>query len=73
MEKTKSYESIVKKTTKKASKAATKWFYETFDDDLLEQMEKHGLISQAEGFSTSAIADLQVAIEIDVLGYVIEE
>lgn len=62
------YEETVLETTKKASKAALKWFYETFDDDLLEKMEEKGLISQAEGFSTSAVAELQATIEIEILG-----
>lgn len=44
-------------------KAAKRWFYSTFDDDLLKQMEKYKLIDQAEGFSISTIAELQLHIE----------
>lgn len=40
--------------------AAKKWFYESFDCDLLEKMEKAGLIAQAEGFSISVMADLEL-------------
>ena len=46
-----------------ATAAAKKWFYESFDDDLMEKMEKAGLIAQAEGFSISVIATLQLDIE----------
>jgi hypothetical protein len=46
-----------------ATAAAKKWFYESFDDDLLEKMEKAGVIAQAEGFSISVIATLQLEIE----------
>lgn len=42
--------------------AAKKWFYESFEDELLEKMEKAGLI-QAEGFSIATIATLQLDIE----------
>ena len=43
--------------------AAKKWFYSAFEDDLLAEMERHGLIAQAEGFSLSCIAELSTAIE----------
>lgn len=43
--------------------AAKKWFYESFDCDLLEKMEKAGLIAQAEGFSISVMADLELDME----------
>jgi len=46
-----------------ATAAAKKWFYESFDDDLLENMQKAGVIAQAEGFSISVIATLQLEIE----------
>jgi hypothetical protein len=46
-----------------ATAAAKKWFYESFDDDLLEKMEKADVIAQAEGFSISVIATLQLEIE----------
>jgi hypothetical protein len=39
-----------------------KWFYETFDDDTLEQMEKHGIIDHADGFSLSNIVALELNI-----------
>lgn len=44
-------------------RAARKWFYESFDGDLLELMQKAGLIAQAEGFSLSVIATLQLDVE----------
>ncbi|MHA6128856.1 hypothetical protein ACX3YD_22175 [Pseudomonas fluorescens group sp. PF-1] len=44
-------------------RAAKKWFYESFDDELLELMQKAGLIEQAEGFSLSVIATLQLDVE----------
>jgi hypothetical protein len=44
-------------------KAAKKWFYQSFDDDLLEKMQKHGLIAQAEGFSISVMAELELEME----------
>lgn len=43
--------------------AAKKWFYESFDCDLLEKMEKAGLIAQAEGFSVSVMAELELEME----------
>jgi len=43
--------------------AMRKWFYETFDDGLLSQMERHKLIAQAEGFSLSILAEISVEIE----------
>ena len=43
-------------------RAAKRWFYEEFEDDLLEQMEQKGLIAQAEGFSLGILASLEVAI-----------
>lgn len=42
---------------------AKQWFYEEFEDDLLEKMERHGLIAQAEGYSLSMIAELQATLE----------
>jgi hypothetical protein len=44
--------------------AAKKWFYESFDDELLEHMQIHGLIAQAEGFSISVMADLELEMEM---------
>lgn len=44
-------------------KAARKWFYESFDDDLLEKMQAAKLIAQAEGFSISVMAELELAME----------
>lgn len=46
-----------------ANSAAKKWFYESFEDELLADMQKAGLIRQAEGFSISIIATLQLDIE----------
>lgn len=43
--------------------AAKKWFYESFDCDLLEKMEEAGLIAQAEGFSISVMAELELEME----------
>lgn len=43
--------------------AAKKWFYESFDCDLLERMERAGLIAQAEGFSISVMAELELEME----------
>jgi hypothetical protein len=43
--------------------AAKKWFYESFDCDLLEKMQKAGLIAQAEGFSISVMAELELEME----------
>jgi hypothetical protein len=43
--------------------ASKKWFYESFEDELLEQMQKAGLIAQAEGFSAGIIATLQLDLE----------
>lgn len=43
--------------------ASKKWFYEAFEDELLEQMQKAGLIDQAEGFSAGIIATLQLDLE----------
>ena len=43
--------------------AAKRWFYEAFEDDLLENMQEAGLIAQAEGFSLSCIGELQAHIE----------
>ena len=43
--------------------AAKKWFYESFDDELLEKMQSHGLIAQAEGFSISVMAELELEME----------
>lgn len=43
--------------------AAKKWFYQSFDCDLLEQMQKCGLIAQAEGFSVSVMAELELEME----------
>lgn len=65
-------DSIILRTTKEASIAAMEWFNETFEDDLLEQMEKKGLISQAEGFRISSVAELQANIEIKILGKLAE-
>ncbi|MCF5371989.1 hypothetical protein [Pseudomonas syringae] len=44
-------------------KTAKKWFYSEFEDDLLQQMQDHRLIAQAEGFSISMIASLELEIE----------
>lgn len=44
-------------------KSVRKWFYESFDCDLLEKMEKAGFIAQAEGFSVSVMAELELEIE----------
>lgn len=44
-------------------KTAKKWFYSEFEDDLLQQMQGHKLIAQAEGFSISLIASLELEIE----------
>tara|TARA_R110000850_G_scaffold165803_3_gene290851 strand:- start:2484 stop:2933 length:450 start_codon:yes stop_codon:yes gene_type:complete len=49
-------------SSENAIKLAKKWFYESFDDDLLQSMEREGLI-QAEGFSMSVIATLELDIE----------
>jgi hypothetical protein len=46
-------------TKGQALAAMKKWFYESFDDDLLEQMEKCNLIYQAEGFSVSLLAEIE--------------
>lgn len=46
-----------------AKKAANKWFYGTFDDELLQRMEDMNLIVQAEGFSISALSELMYEIE----------
>lgn len=43
--------------------AAKKWFYQSFDCDLLEKMEKTKLIAQAEGFSISVMAELELEME----------
>lgn len=43
--------------------AAKKWFYQSFDCDPLEKMEKAGLIAQAEGFSISVMAELELEME----------
>ena len=43
--------------------ATKKWFYESFDDELLEKMQNHGLIAQAEGFSISVMAELELEME----------
>lgn len=51
----------------KAIAAAKKWFYETFEDELLEEMARHKLIAQAEGFSISCIAELSNHIEAEFL------
>lgn len=40
-----------------------RWFYQAFDTDLLEKMEKHKLIAQAEGFSTTIMIDMELDIE----------
>lgn len=66
-------EKAILETTKKASQAALKWFNETFDDGLLEEMEEKGLIAQAEGFNTSAAAELMATIEMEILGKLVEE
>lgn len=50
-------------TKESAIQAMKKWFYESFDDDLLDQMEKHKLIAQAEGFSVSTVAEIELEIE----------
>ena len=43
--------------------AARKWFYESFDDELLQKMQDAKLIAQAEGFSISVMAELELAME----------
>jgi len=64
---------IAKEAIEKAKKislnAAKKWFYESFEDDLLQDMERSKLIAQAEGFSLSCIAELQAHIEGDLQNY----
>jgi hypothetical protein len=50
-------------TRKQAIRAMKKWFYESFDDDVLAKMEEHGIIAQAEGFSISLLATIEVEIE----------
>jgi len=44
-------------------KSMRKWFYEEFEDSLLERMEKAGFIASAEGYSTSMLVSLEVEIE----------
>jgi hypothetical protein len=50
-------------TKGQALAAMKKWFYESFDDDLLDRMEKHALIAQAEGFSMSLLAEMEIELE----------
>jgi len=53
-------------------KAARKWFYESFDCDLLAQMQAKGLIAQAEGFSVSVMAELELERERAFLSFQVE-
>ena len=53
-------------------KAARKWFYESFDCDLLAQMQEKGLIDQAEGFSVSVMAELELEMENAFLSFQVE-
>lgn len=53
-------------------KAARKWFYESFDCDLLAQMQAKGLIAQAEGFSVSVMAELELEMERAFLSFQVE-
>lgn len=53
--------------TKKATAAATKWLKEEYTDEFLQQLEKHKLIVQAEGFLCISLAELQVVIEMAML------
>jgi hypothetical protein len=55
-------------TKDQAIAAMKKWFYESFDGDLLHDMESHGLIAQAEGFSITLIATIELDIEALVGG-----
>lgn len=39
------------------------WFNEHFDEDTLLQMQKAGIISQAEGFRLSVLVDLDLTVD----------
>lgn len=43
--------------------AVKSWFDDSFDDEMLAQMEKHGIIAQALGFAISCKVTLQLEIE----------
>ena len=43
--------------------AAHCWFHDTFDNEMLKQMEKHGIIAQAAGFTAACIATMQAEME----------
>lgn len=64
---------VVTAVTKRATEAATKWMEETFDESMLELMEDAGIIANGEGFFHSALAQLQVDIEIATIGEPLED
>lgn len=45
------------------AQAAQSWFAETFDDEMLQQMQKHGIIAQVEGFTAACTATLRAEME----------
>ncbi|RKQ61198.1 hypothetical protein C8E02_0965 [Vogesella indigofera] len=53
--------------------AMRKWFYEEFEDELLANMEAAGLIAQAEGYSISMLASMEVEIDAALAAHKAQE
>lgn len=45
------------------AQAAHCWFNDTFDSEMLQQMQKHGIIAQVEGFTAACNATLAAEME----------